>query len=348
MKVMKQLLDFFDVKTVLSYARAAEPRTYLGPTLFPAANVQDLTFEYFKTLNRLPVMATIQAYGAETPIASREGIEKVRGEIPPIKRKINLNERYLIAIKREGLGDFELVRDKLFSDLDSMIMSVQDRIEALRMEAVSSGKLTISENGVIMTVDYGVAEDHKDTLETTALWTASDTATPIDNMQEWVQQIVDDTGIKPARALTSNTVVANLLKNEQIRELIHGSEGATRAVALSQLNNLLTAMDLPTIATYNVKSRVEAANGSLSTVRFFPEDKFVLLPEDPVGETLYGPTAEALLSSAGIPVTETAGLFAQVYGEEDPPALWTKVAATAIPTMPQADAIFIATVIELD
>lgn len=348
MKMLKQLLDFFDAKTVLTYARAAQPRPYTGPTLFPANNIQDLTFEYFKTLNKLPVMATVQAYGSETPIASREGLEKIRGEIPPIKRKIPLNERYLVALKREGLGDFELVRDQVFNDLDAMLMSVQDRIEALRMEAVSSGKLTISENGVIMVVDYGVPEDHKDTLESTALWSAASTAVPVSDIQEWVQQIVDDTGVKPSRALTSSTVVANLLKNEQVRELIYGTEGSTRAISLPQVNSLLSGMGLPSIAVYDAKTRVEAAAGTLSTVRFFPEDTFVLLPEDPVGETLFGPTAEALLSDAGIPVTETAGLFAQIYGEQDPPALWTKVAATAIPTMPQADAIFISTVLDLD
>ena len=347
MKMVKELLDFFNVKTTLAYARAAQPRPYVGPSLFPSQNIQDLDFEYFKSANRLPVMATVQAYGSETPIASREGIEKVKGEIPPIKRKINLDERYIIALRREGLGDIDIVKREVFNDLDRLIASVYDRIEAFRMEAISTGKLTIAENGVVMTVDYGVSEDHKDTLETTALWSAASTAVPITDIQGWVQQIVDDTGIKPTRALTSNTVVANLLKNEQIREMIYGSEGTTRAISLSMLNNLLQGMDLPVIATYDAKTRTQNAAGAYTTTRFFPETHFVLLPPDPLGETLYGPTAEALMSDAGIPVNETAGLFAQIYGTQDPPSIWTKVAATAIPTMPMADTLFIADVIDL-
>jgi hypothetical protein len=53
------------------------------------------------------------------------------------------------------------------------------------------------------------------------------------------------------------------------------------------------------------------------------------------------------MSDAGLNAQEIAGMFASVYGTQDPPSLWTKVAATAIPTMPMADAIFLADVIDL-
>jgi hypothetical protein len=43
-------------------------------------------------------MASIQAYGAEAQIASRKGATKITGEIPPIKRKIPLDERELLAL----------------------------------------------------------------------------------------------------------------------------------------------------------------------------------------------------------------------------------------------------------
>lgn len=343
MKMLKQLLEAFDVKTLLAYARAQQANDFLGPVLFPTKTVDELTFEYFKELNRLPVMATVQAYGAETPIASREGLDKVSGEIPPIKRKIPLNERHILALRREGLGDFARVVDAVYGDLDKMLASVRSRMEAMRIEAISTGKLTLAENGVIMTVDYGVPSNHKEVLESTDLWSAASTAVPIDDIQEWVDEIVNDTGIRPTRALTSNTVVANLLKSVQIRKMIHGTDGATRPVTLAEVNQMLLAMELPAIATYDSKLRKEAATGTTSTERFLPADRFVLMPSDPLGETLLGPTAEALMSD----VSEISGMFAQVYAENDPPVVWTKAAATAIPTMPMADAIFIATVLDL-
>ncbi len=342
---VRQLLDFFDVKTTLSYVRAKQPQDYIGPTLFPVKNVNTLDIEYFKSQNKLPVMATLQTFGAETPIASREGFQKVEGSIPAIKRKINLDERYLIALRREGIGDMDTVRNEVFNDLDRMTASVHARVEGLCIEALSTGKLTLAENGVVLNVDYGVDSTHKDTLESTALWSAGATATPVDDIATWTEKIVDDSGIRPTRALTSNTVVAALLKSQQIREMIHGESGSTIMITLAQVNTLLAQMELPQIAQYNQKYRIEAAAGTYTTARFLDDSLFLLLPPDPLGETLYGPTAEALMSDAGLSATEISGLYSTVTSDDDPPAIWTKVAATAIPTFSMADAVFIATVL---
>ena len=84
---VNELIKEFSRKRTLAYARARQPRNYVGPTLFPVQSVNELTFDYWKSQNLLPVMASVQAYGAEAQIASRDGAEKISGEIPPIKRK---------------------------------------------------------------------------------------------------------------------------------------------------------------------------------------------------------------------------------------------------------------------
>lgn len=339
------ILKEFSRKATLSYARARQPRTYLGPTLFPARRVNELTFEYWKDLNLLPVMASVQAFGAEAQIASREGASKVTGEIPTIKRKIPLTGRALVALRREGAGDEALVRDTLYNDLDNMIDAVLARVEQMRMDAVATGKLVLNENGVIMTVDYGVPAGHQVVLAGNSLWSDDVNSTPITDIQGWVNTIVDDTGIRPARALTSNTVVANLLKSAEVRQLIYGDNGGSRAISLNQLNDLMETMDLPRIATYDLKVRKENADGTYSTSRFFPENKFVLLPGQALGETLDGPTEDAMLD-ADVDTTEIAGVYAAVYKESmDPPVIYTKAAACMIPTFPLADAVFQAQVL---
>lgn len=341
------LLKEFNRKAVLAYARARQPRNYVGASLFPSKTVNELTFEYWKSLNLLPVMASVQAYGAEAQIASRDGATKVMGEIPPIKRKIPLNERELIALKREGAGDVDMVRNQLYNDLDNMIDSVAARIEKMRMDAVSSGQIILNENGVVMTVNYGVPagqiidlDPHNDAEGD---WDQAD-AEPVTMIQAWVNNVIAGCGIRPTRALTSNTVVANMIKNAQIRKMIYGDNGGSRAVSISQVNDLLASLDLPRIATYDLQVRAQAEDGTITTLRFFPENKFVLLPSDQLGETLMGPTAEALLDNE-VDAKETAGIYARVDAIAEPPAVWTKAAATSIPTFPMADAINIATVL---
>lgn len=339
------ILKEFSRRATLAYARARQPRTYVGPTLFPLRTVNELTFEYWKDENRLPVMASVQAFGAEAEIASRDGAEKVTGDIPTIKRKIPLNGRALVALRREGAGDIDFVRNTLYNDLDNMIDAVEARVEKMRIDAITTGKIELAENGVIMTVDYGVPAEHKETLTGDSRWSIHDKATPITDIQEWTDKIVADTGIRPERALTSNTVVANLLKCAEVRQLIYGDLGGSRAISINQLNALMETMNLPRIATYDEQVRRQRADGTYETLRFFPEDKFVLLPGQPLGETLDGPTEDAMLD-ADIEATEIAGIYAAVYKQSmDPPVIETKAAACRIPTFPMADSIFIATVL---
>jgi len=343
--VSVDILREFSRKATLAYARAREPRNYVGRTLFPLRTVNELTFEYWKDLNLLPVMASVQAFGAEAEIASRDGAEKVTGEIPTIKRKIPLNGRALVALRREGAGDLDFVRNQLYADLDNMIDAVEARVEQMRMDAVAYGKLELNENGVIMTVDYRVPADHQQVLSGSDLWSDHENARPIDNIMEWTEKIVDDTGIRPERALTSNRVVANLQQCKQIRTMIYGDLGGSRAISLAQINDLLRTLELPVIATYDLKVRRQARDGSYTEQRFFPEEKFVLLPGQPLGETLDGPTEDAMLDP-DIEATEIAGIYAAVYRQSmDPPVIETKAAACRIPTFPMADAVFQATVL---
>ena len=340
------ILNTFSKPTVLSYARNRNPRVYLGQQLFPINPVNSLSFEYFKDANILPVMASIQAYGAEAQIGGRDGAAQVKGEIPTIKRKIPLSGRALIALRREGAGDNEIVSKQLYADLDNMIDAVMNRIEKMRMDAVAYGQMTIVENGVKMDVDYGVPAGNKETLDaantSNGYWTYAN-AEPISQIQQWVDAVVNSCGIRPEVALTTNSVVSLLLGNSQIRKMIYGDNGGTRAVSLSELNALLQKMELPIIQTNDMKVRVQAENGTLTTVNMFPTTRFVLLPPAQLGETLMGPTEEAMLDKE-IEVKEMAGIYATVWQEMEPPSIWTKAAATAIPTFPMADAVFQAVV----
>ena len=234
----------------------ARRREYVGLTLFPMwppTNSRSCN----GAAEPAARMASVQAFGAEAQIASRDGAVKVSGEIPPIKRKINLGERELIALKREGAGDVAMVRDQLYNDLDNMIDSVLARIEAMRMSALATGQIVLNENGLIMTVNYGVPQGNQAILQAQNVpggqWDQAN-AQPITMIQTWVNAVIAACGVRPTRALTSNTVVANLIRNAQIRTMIYGNQGGSRAVSVNQLNDLMQTLNLPQIATYDLIS----------------------------------------------------------------------------------------------
>ncbi|MTV47756.1 hypothetical protein GJ688_02005 [Heliobacillus mobilis] len=344
-ELLRKLLE--SPQTVLSYARARETRNYLGPTLFPNNTVNTLRWSYVKGARNRPVAATVQAFGAEAGIAARRGFSKVEGEIPAIKRKIPLSGETLMLIKSLNPGDEQKLINDIYNDLDAMIDAVNARIELMRMKAIETGKVTLAENGVIAEANFQVPANHKQALSGDDLFSDTVNSKPLDVITDWTNTLQDDTGIRPERALTSNTVIQLVCKNQQIRKAINGDNGGSMVITLPQVNQLLASMNLPVLASYDLKVDVEdQESGDITTVRMFDNDenKLILLPGQALGETLFGPTEEALLTS-WVKQTEQSGVFAAIYElGKDPVGIETKASATAFPTFPMADAIFIGTV----
>lgn len=344
------ILELFNARQMLAYARQRQTRNYIGELLFPSKTITDIDFKYFRGANNIPVMAQVQTFDAEASIADRDTLSYVEGSLPPIKRKIRIGEKELIKFNapRQGTNEVDEAVRQVYNDVDNMLDAVKARIEWMRMQALTGGAITLSENGVILSVDYGVPSGNKETLAGTDVWSDTANADPIGDMIRWRDALIDATGVAPERSLTSSTQLGYLLQNVKVREAVHGS--ATGAVApainLTQLNQLLQVSGLPPIVSYDLQVRSQAADGTKSSARLFPANKFVMMPGVALGDTLFGPTAEALdLASEGvIQMSDTPGLIAMVYKEKDPPGHWTKAAAIALPTFPNADLVFQATV----
>lgn len=337
-----------ELPVILDYLREREYPALLGESLFPERKIQGLKLEYIKGSNNVPVMASVHAFDSESEIASRDAVAMVEEKIALIKRKIRMNEETIIALKNpRTTAERNYMIEKIYNDIDNMVMSVRTRIEAMRMEALATGKISFDENGIVTEVDYGVPDNHKEVLSGASAW-SSPTSTPLDDIQEWSNTIVQDSGVTPTRALTSNKVIQNLLKHPSVGLAIFGSASQGRIVTLPMLNQLLTSMGLPQIVSYDSVVRVQKADGSYETKRYFPEDTFVMLPEGSLGETIYGLTAEEirLQQKSDVETNMFGNILAMVYDTNDPVATWTKAVATSLPSFPMADSIFISTVLE--
>lgn len=341
----KSIEELFDTPTVLNYLKERKYPPMLGETLFPEKKIQGLKIEYIKGASNIPVMASVHAFDTEAEIASREGFDVVEEKIALIKRKIRMNEETIIQLSRpRDNQEQQYAVNKVYNDVDAMVMAVKARVEAMRMEALSTGKIAVNENGVVVTVDYGVPAEHQEVLSGTSLWT-DPASKPLDDIYDMVDKIVADTGTTPTRALTSRSVLNALLRHGAIRKAIHGVN-SDKIVTITDLNTLLKSMELPAIATYDERVRVQNKNGKYTTKRYFPEDKFVVFPDGMLGETIYGLTAEEieLASDSSVDMNTIGNILAMIYRTKDPVARWTKAVATALPSFPVADEVFIAKV----
>lgn len=338
---MNNILELFSQNEMLTYLQGRQYPALVGESLFPSIKRQSLKFDEIIGAKKVPVIASIHAFDTEAEIGSREASRQTI-ELALIKRKMQLRETDVIALQqpRSALEQRYLMED-VYNDVDTLVQGVRARIEAMRMEALATGKITIDENGLQGEVDYGVPTDNQEVLSGTSLWTDPN-SDPIGDMIRWKLQI----GMNFTRAITSTKVIMTLVNHPKIVKL--AQSGVYGMITLPQLDAILTSYGLPKLRAYDEMYRKQKADGTYDNVRYFPEDRITLFGEGTLGLTIFGPTAEEIRLSRdpSIQINKIGNILAMVYEENlDPVSTWTKAVATAMPSFPRADEVFQAKVI---
>ena len=330
----KSVLELFNQKEVLNYLKERKFPAMTGEELFPEVKKQSLEFEMLTNASKTPVIASVHGFDTESEIGQREA-EKKAIELALIKRKMQLKEKEIIALEspRNDAERQSLMKD-VYNDFDNLVESVRARVEKMRMDVIANGVITLDENGLSASIDYGVPTENK---VTNVDWSSA-TANPINDMIAWANRLDQ----MPGRVITSNTILAKILSNKNVTNALFGKD-TTRLASVGELNTYLESLGLPKIYTYDKKYRKLEANGTYTKHRYFPEDKFVMLPSETLGETVYGPTAEEirLQRDPSVDVRTVGKIFACMYEEgKDPVSTWEKAVATALPALSCAEDIF--------
>lgn len=319
-------------------------RNYKGDTLFPDIKTENLEAEYERLSEgmELPTAAMVHAFDSEAAIGVRPALEKVSIEKLLIKEKINQSER-LTHLLQKGVRESSLV-NYVYDDMNRLANSVKTRTEIAKMEVMSTGKMTIKENNLDMTIDYGVNKtvDFSDWDDTTH--------NVLDDIEKAVA-LAKAAGYTVNAALTSDKIVGLLLRNEGIIKAIHGVNGTGMIVTKSQLAILMNELYGIKISTDEDMYAVPTAdNKGRTPKRFFPEDKFTLYVEGAggkVGTGLWGVTPEEERQGAFTSVNQKQFITITQWATPDPVAEWTKASGVFIPVLPNPFSMVICTVTDL-
>lgn len=334
---MPTIMELFTQNEVLSYVRDREYKPLLGETLFPERKQPSLKLDQLSGGSRIPIAASIHDFDTEAEIGSRIS-NKQELELSLIKRKMQLKETDIIALENPRTpAEQAYLVGQVYNDIDSLVQGVRARVEAMRMEVLAAGQVTVKENGLNFTLDYHVPTEHKEALTGTNVWT-NENSDPLADIERWIDAL--DT--KPTRALTSRKIYRALATHPKIIAAIFGKDSG-RVVSQADLDAFMETHSYPVIRTYDEKYKVQEANGTYTTKKYFPENKFAMFNDDLLGETLYGPTAEEtrLTRDSAVDTSLVGNVLASVYDEtRDPVGTWTKAVATALPSFAAADEVF--------
>lgn len=346
---------------LLIYSRNLETSNeYLHPVLFPPREVADLTVDVIQEeSSRLPVMAKIAELGTEVEYASREGMKGSRIEIPKIQLGRYMDER-LVRLALQASNSFGLraeeanqLRNRQFNDAQFTVDAIRARREWTALSAVWSGKVVYIEGGVMVDVDYGYTSEQKPVLTGTDKWSDIVNSTPLDDIQMWVDAWRAK-GIRLRRSMTSQKIVTLLRRNLSIRKHYHGDpSGSAQPPQLTkaQLQSVFDEMEFPTLVAYDTQARTEdkaLTGGKLAytTVRMMPENRFVLLPEGPLGNYLWAKTTEEMIAEIEAEQTGDMGIYVFRDVTKNPIRIRTAGVALNFPAFAWADSVVSATVID--
>lgn len=340
---MPRIEEVFNTEELINYFKERQVTPMLGESLFPERKIQDIEFDMILGTGGLPVSAEVHAYDTKTQLASREAIEKGVASLALIKRQIKIAEKEIIKIQNPRTNaELAFVLSQIYNDAEKMTDAVKVRVEAMRMELLSSGKIAINENGIKVTIDYKIPTTNQKTFK----WADPANDKPLDDLTTMADAIEDASGSRPTRMLTSRKIVRTICACESVRKAINGVN-SDKIINLADLNALLVQMELPTIVTYEAKYKKEAVKG-FTTNRYFPENKIAMFGDETLGETIYGLTAEEVKLIGDGKMEEASMLdnkiFVGTYTSIDPVGEFTKAVATALPSLPHGEELGIGTV----
>lgn len=343
---MPLVLDLADPQELAGYVRGIqleeERNRFQLAAYLPNKNIDEIEYRITSGQLRDPDVSVYRAWDTEAPIGNRQGLTRIMGELPPTSKKMRLGEEERLRRRMLDTGDSLPLVNAIYDDAGQLTRSVAGRVELARGEVLETGIIAINENGVVQTVNFGRKAGH--TVTAAIKWDVPATAVPIADMRSWVQTYIDSNGVAPAFGLTSTQVISALMLVAEIRSLATNISGVPALVTLATVQSAFAAFGLPPFLPYDTTVRV---NGTATRVT--NAKKVTLMPPagEPLGNTFFGTTAEAitLAEARAIAQDQIPGMMATVSSNDDPVGTWTKVAAIALPVLPNPDLTFTALVL---
>lgn len=342
------IFDLVQAPNIATYwvEKANETEPFLGEELFPNDKQLGMKLSWLKGKSGSPVALRPSALDADVIPRGRKGFEELLDKMIFFKESYYIDEELrqeLNMVNQMNNAQYrDVILNRVFDDTTDLIRGAAVRREIMRMQLLTTGAIKIAESGQDYDVDYGLPENHKKTVATS--WSDVATADPIDDIEQAIAVVVEDTGVRPGRAILNSKTFRNLRQNAAIKATILGNNGNAGQAKLSKqslLDYISEELGLDIVVYDKVYTDSEG------TSKFVPDNTFVLLPNTTLGKTWFGTTPEEsdLMSGPNIANVSIVdgGVAITTTKKADPVNVETKVSMITLPSFEQADNIFILT-----
>ena len=337
------LFNFLSSSNMVAYwlEKHVNDQPLLGETLFPVKREISIKMDWVKGVTDQPAALRLSAFDAKSIRRDRQGIESYTTSMPFFKESVYVDEQMRqqlnLLMSTNNTAMIEQIVARIFDDQIKLIDSALISLERMRMEALTTGTITLESNGQAYTYDFGVPEEQ--IKNASAKWSLPET----DIINE-VQSIVSDMkakGVTLVRAICNESVAKAFRTNTAIKNSIYGLAGGsipsiTTARALSYIYE-------ETGIEFYVYDNVWVDEDDVAH-KYVPDNTVVFLPAGDLGYTHMGVTPEEsdLMASSVADVSIVKNGIAVTNSKEvDPVKLETKVSMVGLPSFERAGEIII-------
>lgn len=313
---------------------------YPAEELFPDNKKRGISLKWIKGARGLPVVLKASAFDVHAIPRARIGFDKLMADMPYFKESTYIDEELRqelnMVLETGNQAYIDSVMNKVFDDETRLLRGARARREMMRMMALTTGVVSMTTNGQTFSFDYGVT--HKGNAATK--WSEHATADPLEDIRVAKEKVQDETGAVLTRAMCDGKTWRNLRNNEKIKKAIFVLTNGAGAITDRKLREyIMDELELEVVVN---DKRYVGDTGA--TVKFMPENTFVMFPDGDLGNTWMGTTpAESDLmggSVANVTIVDT-GVAITTVQKADPVNVETIVSMICLPSFEAADMVYI-------
>ena len=308
--------------------------------LFPDNKKRGLSLQWIKGSRGLPVVLKTSAFDTFAVPRPRIGFDKLTAEMPYFKESTYIDEELRqelnMVLETGNQAYIDSVINRVFDDEMRLLRGAAAARERMRMMALTTGVVSMANNGQSFSYDYGIPAAHKTTVDTS--WSNLTTSDPIEDMRVLKEQIQDDTGVEVVRAMVDGQTWRYIRNNDKINKSIFVLSNGQGSVSDARLRDFIM-QEIGLDVIINDKRYVDESG---NTQKFMPANTFVMFPAGQLGSTWFGTTpAESDLmggQAANVSITDT-GVSVTTAQKVDPVNVETIVAQICLPSFEMADQV---------
>lgn len=338
------IFDLVTSQNIVAYweAMSQDREPYPAEELFPNNKKRGLRLTWLKGSKGIPVVLKTSAFDAAAIPRPRIGFDKLSADMPYFKESKYVDEEMRqelnMVLETGNQSYIDTVMNNIFDDETDLLDAASATRERMRMMALTTGVVSMSNNGQVFSYDYGMPAEHK--VDAATKWSTVASADPLEDIRTGKDKIEDDTGVTVTRAMCDAKTWKNLRNNEAIKKAIYVLSNGAATISDSRLHQYI--LDEVGIDVRVNSKRYRDENGA--TQPYMPANTFVMFPNGQLGQTWFGTTpAESDLmadSVANVSIVDT-GVAVTTSKKVDPVNVETIVSMICLPDFPAADQVYI-------